>query len=195
MTTISRTYRSYDHAARIVAELEEAGIPSGDISLIANNADGPLEEARTAADDAADGAATGVGVGAALGGAVGLLTGLGLLAIPGVGPVVAAGWLATTATGAAVGGAAGGIVGALADAGIPDEEAGYYAESLRRGDALVVVRTDAARADTAQRIMDRDAIDIRRAREAWEQGGWTGFDPNSTVYSPEQIRAYRDAGI
>ena len=85
----------------------------------------------------AEDAGKGAGIGAAVGGVGGLLTGLGLMAIPGVGPVVAAGWLAATAagavTGAAVGGAAGGIIGGLTDAGVSEDDAHVYAEGVRRG--------------------------------------------------------------
>ena len=82
------------------------------------------------------------------GGIIGLLTGLGLMAIPGVGPVVAAGWLASTAAGVAAGGAAGGIIGALTQTGASEEDASAYAEGIRRGGTLVSARvpdTDRAR--------------------------------------------------
>ena len=69
-----------------------------------------------------------------------MLAGLGLLAIPGLGPVVAAGWLASTALGAAVGGAAGGLIGALTAAGVSKEDADIYAEGIRRGGTLVTAR-------------------------------------------------------
>jgi hypothetical protein len=85
---------------------------------------------------AAEDAGKGAGIGAAVGGVGGLLTGLGLLAIPGVRPVVAAGWLVATAagaaTGAVVGGAAGGLVGSLTGAGVPERDAQFYAEGVRR---------------------------------------------------------------
>ena len=89
----------------------------------------------------------GAGIGATAGGVVGLLAGLGLLAIPGVGPVVAAGWLVATAAGAAVGGTAGGIIGALTQAGTSQEDAYLYAEGVRCGSTLVSARVaDADRA-------------------------------------------------
>ena len=123
MKTISRLYRNYDQAAQAVRDLEAAGVPHKDISIVANNADNWYDEGNgvtkrvdrdaDGVDDRAEGAAAGAGIGAAAGGAAGLLAGLGLLAIPGVGPVVAAGWLVATAAGAAAGGATGGIIGAL----------------------------------------------------------------------------------
>src|SRR4051794_3787561 len=117
--TISRLYDSYADAQKAVHSLEAAGVPHSDISIVANNSDnwynkdGKVDRDRDGVDDRAEGAGTGAGIGAGLGGAAGLLAGLGLLAIPGLGPVVAAGWLAATAVGAAAGAASGGIIGAL----------------------------------------------------------------------------------
>lgn len=190
MTTITRSYRDHQTAQGVVRELERAGIPTADISIISNNTEN-WHKNGGADDDAGDGAATGAGVGAALGGAAGLLAGLGAMAIPGLGPVVAAGWLASTAVGAAAGGAAGGLIGALADAGVSSDEAEYYAEGVRRGDTLVVVRTKDAHSATAQKIMDREAIDYTRRREAWKKEGWSGYDADAPAYTPEQIRAWR----
>ena len=90
-----------------------------------------------------------------VGGVAGLLAGLGLLAIPGIGPVVAAGWLASTAAVAVAGGATGGLIGALTQSGIGEQEAHAYAEGVRRGGTLVTVRvpdTDWARVEA---ILDR----------------------------------------
>jgi len=120
MATISRLYKDHDTGARVVAELERSGVPHSDISIIANNdsgwfnRDGSKRVDRDAdgTDDRVEGAATGAGIGASLGGAAGLLAGLGMLAIPGIGPVVAAGWLASTALMAVAGGTTGGLIGA-----------------------------------------------------------------------------------
>src|SRR6186713_3756678 len=112
-------------------------------------------------DDRAEAAGAGAGVGAAVGGTAGLLTGLGLMAIPGVGPVVAAGWLVAALTGAAAGGATGGIIGALSQqAGVSDEEANVYAEGLRRGGALVSAKVDDADVSRVQAIMDRSSVRV-----------------------------------
>src|SRR5215218_6508808 len=105
MKTISRVYDSYGQARAAVAALEAAGIASGDISLIANKY---VSDKYQDVDEVSD-AAKGAGIGGALGGGAGLLAGLGLMAIPGLGPVVAAGWLASLAVGAAAGAAAGGL--------------------------------------------------------------------------------------
>lgn len=196
MATITRSYRDYRTAQGVVRALERAGIPSADISLVAGNADNWYRDGDNGVVDGDvdgnEGAATGAGVGAALGGTAGLLAGLGMMAIPGLGPVVAAGWLAATAVGAAAGGAAGGLLGALTDAGVSSDEAEYYAEGVRRGDALVVVRTSDANVASARSIMDRDAIDYSRRNAAWRKEGWTGYDPDAPAYTPEQVRAWRN---
>src|SRR3981081_3452282 len=136
MATISRLYEDHDTGTLVVAELERSGIPQSDISIIANNESGwfnrdepkRIDRDADGTDDRAEGAAAGAGIGATLGGVAGLLAGLGLLAIPGIGPVVAAGWLASTALVAAAGGTVGGLIGALTQAGVSEEDAHVYAE-------------------------------------------------------------------
>src|SRR4029453_15476754 len=115
--TISRLYDQYNAAQQAVQGLEAAGVPHSDISIVANNSDNWFSSSKKVdrdgdgVDDRGEGAGKGAGIGAGLGGAAGLLAGLGLLAIPGLGPVVAAGWLAATALGATTGRAPGGLVG------------------------------------------------------------------------------------
>ena len=126
-------YDSYGQARAAVDAVEKAGVPSSDVSIVANK----YVSAEHADVDEVSDAAKGAGIGGALGGGAGLLAGLGLLAIPGLGPVVAAGWLAATAVGAAAGAATGGIVGALVDAGVDREHADVYSELVRRGGTMV----------------------------------------------------------
>jgi hypothetical protein len=205
MITISRLYDNYDAAARAVSELERAGIPHSDISIIANNADGWYDRDRTTSrstgkvdrdldgvDDRAEGAAAGAGIGAAVGGVAGLLAGLGLLAIPGIGPVVAAGWLASTALVAAAGGAVGGLVGALTQAGVSEEDAHVYAEGVRRGGTLVTAKVPEADRQRYEAILDRSAVDIRERARLYEEGGWNRFDPDAPPYSADQMRRERE---
>src|ERR1700751_5582134 len=151
---VTALYDSYDSAVSALTALEDAGFPHSEISIVSNNADDHYrrdDRTKTAQD-----AGKGAGIGAAVGGVGGLLTGLGLLAIPGVGPVVAAGWLVAKAagavTGAVVGGAAGGLVGSLTGAGVPAPDANFYAEGVRRGGTLVTARVDDTRAPTAREI-------------------------------------------
>ena len=145
MKTVTRVYDSYAQARAAVDAVEKAGVPSSDVSIVANKY---VSAEHADVDDVSD-AAKGAGIGGALGGGAGLLAGLGLLAIPGLGPVVAAGWLAATAVGAAAGAATGGIVGALVDAGVDREHADVYSELVRRGGTMVSVR---ARDEDADRI-------------------------------------------
>jgi hypothetical protein len=200
--TISRLYDSYAQASEAVANLETAGVKHGDISILASNADNWYSADRKVhtfpdrdldgKDDRAEAARTGTGLGAAVGGAAGLLTGLGLMAIPGVGPVVAAGWLVATLTGAAAGGATGGIIGALTQAGVANEEAEVYAEGLRRGGAVVSARVADADAPRVQAIMDRSSVQLADRTAAYRKEGWRAFDPSSAPYTPDQVRKERD---
>ena len=193
--TISRLYDRYADAERAVTALENAGIPNSDISIVANNSDewysGKKDRDGDGVDDRAESAGKGAGIGAGLGGAAGLLAGLGLLAIPGLGPVVAAGWLAATAVGAAAGAATGGIIGALTEAGVSEEDAHTYAEGVRRGGTLVTARVpdpDRAKLDA---ILDQSSVNIRDRRAMWQKSGWQRFDPESKPYGVEEVRRER----
>ena len=184
--TVTGLFDTHEDAEAAVRDLEGAGIPHSEVSIVASDADGRYATTRRGARTA-----DGAGIGAALGGAGGLLAGLGFIAIPGVGPVIAAGWLASAlvgaAAGAAVGGAAGGIVGALTEAGVPEDEAQIYAEGVRRGGALVTTRVDEALAGAAQRILQRSrSVDALARGEAYRSAGWTGFDPAAPPYTAEK---------
>ncbi|MGH7116708.1 MAG: general stress protein [Stellaceae bacterium] len=196
--TITALYDTYDAAVSAVDALEASGIPHSDISIVSNNVDRRYDQDRPS--NAAADAGTGAGIGAAVGGVGGLLTGLGLMAIPGVGPVVAAGWLVATAVGAiggaVVGGAAGGLVGSLTGAGVPERDANFYAEGVRRGGTLVTARVDDARAPRTREILRSQKWvdpDVRGA--AYREGGWTAFDANAPAYTPEEIAAERQRYI
>jgi len=114
------------------------------------------------------------------------------MAIPGVGPIVAAGWLVATLTGAAAGAAAGGVLGALTQAGVSDDDAQVYAEGLRRGGAVVSARVKDGDAARLQAVMDPSSAGIADRGAAYRKGGWTRFDPAAPVYTPEQVRRERD---
>jgi len=195
--TISRLYDNYADAQRAVTRLEAAGVPHSDLSIVANNsdnwygADKKVDRDRDGTDDRAEGAATGAGIGAGLGGAAGLLAGLGLLAIPGLGPVVAAGWLASTALGATAGAATGGMVGALTQAGVSGEEAPLYAEGARRGGTLVSARVPEAERARFEPMLDQSAVNIRERGAAWRRSGWKTFDPSAQPYTADDVRKER----
>jgi hypothetical protein len=195
--TISRLYDSYADAQRAVTSLEAAGVPHSDISIVANNsdnwygADKKIDRDGDGMDDRAEGAGKGAGIGAGVGGAAGLLAGLGLLAIPGLGPVVAAGWLVSTAVGAAAGAATGGVVGALTQAGISEEEAPLYAEGVRRGGTLLSARVADADRARLESILNQSSVDLRERSAAWQKAGWKNFDPSSKPYGAEEVRKER----
>jgi hypothetical protein len=195
--TISRLYDRYTDAQRAVTSLEAAGVPHSDLSIVSNNSDNwydsdkKIDRDRDGTDDRAEGAATGAGIGAGIGGAAGLLAGLGLLAIPGLGPVVAAGWLAATAVGASAGAATGGVVGALTQAGISEEDAPLYAEGVRRGGTLVSARVADSDRARFEAILNQSAVDLRGRSAAWQKSGWTRFDPSARPYGPEEVRRER----
>lgn len=166
---VTHLYDTYDHATSAVRDLEAAGIASSDISILANRGD--------EADEPMSGAGTGATLGAAVGAGAGLLAGLGLMAIPGIGPVVAAGWLASTAVGAAAGIAAGGIIGSLTGLGVSEEDAHVYAEGIRRGGTLVSVRTSSVPRTTIVEIMNKytPVNAVERAAE-YRKEGWNRFE-------------------
>jgi hypothetical protein len=192
--TVSALYDTYDAARSAVNALEAAGVPHSDISIVANNSESWHRDDRPS--NAAGGAGTGAGVGAAVGGVGGLLTGLGMMAIPGVGPVVAAGWLVATAVGAvagaAVGGATGGLVGSLTKEGVPEHDANLYAEGVRRGGTLVTARVADARASEAQGILQRRKyVDLNARGRIYRDEGWSTFDSNAPAYTAEQVAKER----
>jgi hypothetical protein len=191
---VTALYDTYDSAVSAVNALEASGVPHSDISIVSNNVDNRYTKDRPT--NTAEDAGKGAGIGAAVGGVGGLLTGLGLLAIPGVGPVVAAGWLVATAagaaTGAVVGGAAGGLVGSLTGAGVPERDAQFYAEGVRRGGTLVTARVDDARASTAREILQRyKSVDPVVRGAAYGESGWTSFNENAPAYTADQVAAER----
>ncbi len=204
--TISRLYNSYADAKAAISRLESAGVKHGDISVLASNADGWYKDGQSSKsgkpgtypdrdldgkDDRAEAAGTGASVGAVAGGTAGVLTGLGLMAIPGVGPIVAAGWLVATLTGAVAGGATGGLIGALTQAGVGKDEADIYAESLRRGGAVVSARVADADASRLQTVMDSSAVRPADRATLYRQSGWKTFDPSAAPYTADQVTKER----
>ncbi|QLE56321.1 general stress protein [Nostoc sp. TCL26-01] len=151
-------------AEAALGELRDAGFPMNRVSLIAKDASGtPGVGGNLGQGNKADeGAKAGAATGGALGGLGGLLVGLGTLAIPGVGPVIAGGAistaLATTLAGGAIGAAAGGIVGGLAGLGIPENRARVYNDRFQRGEYLVIVDGTEAEIQHAETILKRRGI-------------------------------------
>ncbi len=199
--TIVGSFDSFEEAQEVLRDLQQRGFSRDDISVIANNATGQVwtvKGRRCRADapgtlsDTGAGSATGAAAGGVLGGAAGLVVGLMGLAIPGIGPIVAAGPIAAALAGAGVGAVAGGLIGGLTGVGVSEDDASYYAESVRRGGALVTVRADDSRADEAASVMrSHGAVDIERRVEQWKQQGWTRHDPSATPYTVDQLERER----
>lgn len=190
-TIVSRLFDTYEHAADAVNQLEAAGVPHDSISIVANNVDDRHAPATGAVDTtgASPGAGTGATVGTVIGGSAGLLAGLGMLAIPGVGPVVAAGWLIATLAGAGAGAAGGGLLGSLVGAGVSETDAHVYAEGVRRGGTLVTVRASDEQASMVETMLDRaNAVDVAARGDVYRQEGWSRFDEAAPAYRSDLPR-------
>jgi hypothetical protein len=170
--TIVGSFDSFNEAHQVANDLRAAGFLDSDISIVANNAAGDYrEDSRVAVAKDSDTSATAKGAvtGAVVGGGAGLAASLAGLAIPGIGPI-----------------------GGLVDLGVPETDAQYYAEAVRRGGALVTVRTDEARAGEVTDILrQHGAVDIEGRVERWRETGWERFDQDAPPYTPEQIQRDR----
>ncbi len=139
-------------AERAVDQLTGAGFSHQDVSVLMSDKEGSKDFATEKNTKAPEGTATGVGVGGVVGGTLGLLAGIGALAIPGVGPLIAAGPIMGALAGLGVGGAVGGLVGALVGMGIPEYEAKRYEGRVKDGGILVSVHCDSS--DEVSRAKD-----------------------------------------
>ena len=160
--------KSEDQAVRIVEQLKAAGFSNNDVSVLLPDRAGSRDFAHEHHTKAPEGAATGAVVGGLAAGALGWLVGIGSLAIPGVGPLIAAGPIMAALSGAAAGGAVGGIAGALVGLGIPEYEAKQYEGKILKGNILISVHTENSdEIDRAKEILKREgAQDISYTGEA-----------------------------
>lgn len=208
--TVVGMFNTLSDGQNAIQELIDNGFRKEDISLIAhdgrNGKTGIADNTSMSetGKEAGKGAAAGAVGGGVLGGVLGLLVGIGALAIPGIGPILAAGPLvaalgaagASTLVGAGVGAAAGGLVGALVGAGIPEADANFYAEGVRRGGTLVTVSAADNLVDRAADIMQRHgAVDIDERLASWQQSGWTRFDESSEPLTAEEIERYNTGTV
>jgi uncharacterized protein (TIGR02271 family) len=177
-------------AKAAVRELLGEGFTRGDIGMMAKRLDDEprdveVEYVEEDGHEQVEDMAKGAGKGAAIGGAAGLLLSLSALAIPGIGPVLAAGPLAALIAGAGVGATAGGLISGLTRLGLNDDDADTYAEGLRRGGTLVSVNAPDGRADLAVSTLKRHgAIEIDKRAAEWRAEGWSGFDRQAATASP-----------
>jgi hypothetical protein len=156
-------------AIAIVEQLKAAGFSANDISVLFPDKRGTKDFAHEHHTKAPEGAAAGAGTGGLLGGALGWLAGIGALAIPGLGPFIAAGPIMAALSGAAAGAALGGIAGALIGLGIPEYEAKRYEGKIKEGHVLISVHTDdRTERSRAKQILERagaeDVADTSEAR-------------------------------
>jgi hypothetical protein len=141
-TAVFGIYPSAAHAERAVDALIGAGSPNSDISVLLPDTRSTREFAHEKDTKAPEGTTAGVTVGGVLGGTLGVLAGVGALAIPGIGPLIAAGPIMAGLAGLGVGGAVGGLVGALIGMGIPEYEAKRYEGRVKNGGTLLSVHCD-----------------------------------------------------
>jgi hypothetical protein len=141
-TAVFGIYRDRVGVERALDDLKEAGFRNTDISVLFPENVGTKDFAHEKATKAPEGTAAGAGTGALVGGTLGWLAGIGALAIPGVGPLIAAGPIVAALTGVGVGGALGGITGALIGMGIPEYEAKRYEGRVKEGGILLSVHSD-----------------------------------------------------
>ncbi|MGD0119222.1 MAG: hypothetical protein ABSD30_14240 [Candidatus Binatus sp.] len=160
--------KSEEQAVHIVNQLKEAGFSNNDVSVLLPDRAGSRDFAHEQHTKAPEGAATGAVAGGVAAGVLGWLVGIGSLAIPGVGPLIAAGPIVAALSGAAAGGAVGGMVGALVGLGVPEYEAKQYEGKIKDGNILISVHTeDSKERSVAKEIFDRaNASDISYTGEA-----------------------------
>ena len=168
--------KSEAQAARIVEDLREARFSGNDISVLFPDREGTRDFAHEKETKAPEGATTGAATGGVLGGVVGWLAGIGALAIPGLGPFIAAGPIMAALSGAAVGAATGGLTGALIGLGIPEFEAKRYEGKVKGGGILISVHAD-------------DSEELRRAKDIFERNGAEDVSSAGEAGVPREARA------
>ncbi len=152
-TSVFCIAKSYGQAEQIVERLQSSGFPSSEISVLLPDTEGKHDIGHVKATKAPEGATTGAATGGVTGGVIGLLAGIGALAIPGLGPFIAAGPIMAALSGAAIGGTAGGVIGGLIGMGIPEIEAKRYEGKLKSGNYLIAVHAhDGQQKDRAEEI-------------------------------------------
>lgn len=172
-------------ADRIVEQLKAANFSNNDISALFPDKGTTRDFAHEKSTKAPEGAAVGAGTGGAVGGALGWIAGIGALAIPGVGPFIAAGPIIAALSGAAIGAAAGGIAGGLIGLGIPEIEAKRYEGKVKAGNILLSVHTE-------------NSEEIKRAKEIFTQAGAQDICTTGEASAPDsdsaEVRAARPVG-
>jgi hypothetical protein len=176
-TAVFGIYPSAEHAERAVDTLIAAGFPSSDISVLLPDTRSTKDFAHVKETKAPEGTAAGVTAGGLIGGTLGVLAGVGALAIPGVGPFIAAGPIMAGLAGLGVGGAVGGLVGALVGMGIPEYEAKRYEGRVKNGGTLLSVHCDTS----AQITRAKDLLKSSGAEDISSSGESAGASPAAST--------------
>lgn len=168
--------KSHSQAEQIVERLQSAGFPPAEISILLPDTEGKHDIGLVKASKAPEGATTGAATGGVTGGVLGLLAGIGALAIPGVGPFIAAGPIMAALSGAAIGATTGGVVGGLVGMGIPEFEAKRYEDKLKAGNYLIAVHA-------------HDGDETDRAKEIFKTAGADDITTSSMSKAPSMASA------
>lgn len=193
MHTVVGTYRNMSEAQKVLTDLVNAGFERDDISLVTSDAEGRYKNLAdrkdvTHTDDVTAG--EGALIGGLEGGLIGFALGLGALAIPGIGPIVAFGPLVGGLIGAGTGAVTGGLTAGLIDSGVDETDAHTYAEAVRRGYILLSVHAPDERVDEAKSILSRyDVVDIDDRADYWRSQGWSGHDVKAKPFTREEVEA------
>jgi hypothetical protein len=181
--TIPALFANHTEAARAVQDLVSQGFARDDIRVMAHNG---------AKHNGHSGLARGAGIGVAAGGISGLVLGASaLLAVPAIGLALSVPALMATLLGAGVGAATGGLLGGLTKLGLPQEQARYYSEGLRRGSVLVTVETPETRAEEARTVLSRHhPLDLATRAEELHQSGWTREAPIPPIEMAHDTHIY-----
>src|SRR6476661_1979700 len=174
-TAVFGIYSSGEHAERAVDALIKAGFNSSDISVLLPDKRSTKEFAHVKETKAPEGTTTGVATGGVLGGTLGVLAGIGALAIPGLGPFIAAGPIMGGLAGLGVGGAVGGLVGALVGMGIPEYEAKRYEGRVKNGGTLLSVHCNSS----AEVSRAKDVLKLTGAEDVASTGESAAAGPTT----------------
>ena len=174
-TAVFGIYKSVSQAEQAVDRISAAGFSANDISVLLPDNQSTKEFAHEKSTKAPEGTTTGVATGGVVGGTLGLLAGIGALAIPGVGPLIAAGPIMAALAGLGVGGAVGGLIGALVGMGIPEYEAKRYEGRIKEGGVLLSVHCDTSE-------------EISRAKDLLKQTGAEDISSTGEASSDQPAR-------
>jgi uncharacterized membrane protein len=175
-TSVFCIANSHSQAEQVVERLQSSGFAASEISVLLPDTEGKHDIGHVKATKAPEGATTGAATGGLTGGVLGLLAGIGALAIPGVGPFIAAGPIMAALSGAAIGATTGGVVGGLIGMGIPEIEAKRYEDKLKSGNYLIAVHA-------------HDGDESDRAKEIFKSAGADDITSSSMSKTPEPASA------